>query len=171
MALVRPKPKIIGGSKEINMTDEFNKTVKYLEDNIFHKNTDTDNTELNKVCKELFGSEFGGIYPEDMNINFNDKKSYYIFNTDKSTGSGIHWIAVYVDHENKHVYVFDTFHRQISKLTPDLYLDIKNDGFKVKTTANKIHQKDCQLDCGQRSLSLLILIKKYGLDAVLNSNF
>ena len=107
-------------------------------------------------------------FAEDQKVKFDNKHNYYIFNTDKASGAGIHWIAVYVDHSNKTAYVFDTFDRETSKLVPDLYLDIKNNHLRVRKSAHTHHQKDCQSSCGQRSLAYLILVKRNGVQKILN---
>ena len=116
-----------------NINDDYNKIVANLEKNVFHTKNDTDNFELDKFGREQFGSEFGGVFAEDTKVNFDSNKKYYIFNTDKANESGTHWIGVYVDHPNESVYVFDTFHRETSKLLPDLYMDIKHYHMRVST--------------------------------------
>ena len=159
------------GSGKNDVTDEYNRIVSYLIKSVFKSDTDTTDVELNTVAKKLFGSEFGGVYPEDAKVKFDKKHSYYIFNTDKASGGGVHWLGIYVDHTTKSVYVFDTFDRETSKLVPDLYVDIKHNHFRIRKGAHHIHQKDCQLSCGQRSISYLMLVKKFGIKKVMDSNF
>ena len=119
----------------------------------------------------MFGSEWGGVFPENEKVHFDKQHKYYIFNTDKADGPGVHWTGLYVDHDTKNIYVFDSFDRETSKLLPDLYIDIKMNHFKVKKGAHKVHQQDCQLSCGQRSMAYLMLVKKYGISKVLKSAF
>lgn len=171
MAIPRPYNLVkVGGSKS-NILSEYNDILNMLEKNVFHSTKDTTDDQLENVGKKLIGTEFGGVYPEDENVLFDKKHKYYIFNTDKASGPGEHWLAIYVDHPTKRVIVFDTFNRETSKLVPDLYLDIKKNHMRVRKGAKHIHQKDCELNCGERSMSYLLLVKKFGIEKVLDSTF
>ena len=155
----------------MSLTKEYNELVEDLEKNVFKTNKDTDDEQLNIVGKKYFGKEWGGCFAENIKVNFDGNKKYYIFNTDKANESGTHWISVYVDHAKKTVYVFDTFDRETSKLLPDLYLDIKDNHMRIKKGARHIHQKDCELNCGQRSMAYLLLVKNNGIEKILDSSF
>ena len=156
-----------------DLTRQYNAIVNDLEKNVFHSNHDTTDEQLNTVGKKYFGSQWGGVYPVDTKVHFDkDKKhKYYIFNTDRADQAGTHWIAIYIDQQTRHAYVFDTFDRETSKLVPALYLDMKESHFRVRKGAKELHQEDCQMDCGQRSLGYLLLVKEHGIDNVMKSSF
>ena len=139
MAVPRPNMRpVYSGTGKNNITDEYNKIVFDLEHNLFHSKTDTTDLQLDKVGKHFFGKEWGGCFPEDQKIKLNPIQKYYIFNTDKASGAGVHWVA----YPGRTVYIFDTFHRETSKLLPDLYVEIKHEHMKIKRGAHEIHQKD-----------------------------
>ncbi len=168
----RPNPIIkFGGKKKNDLTKEYNKIVSLLEKNVFHSKSETTDEQLEEAGRDIFGSEFGGVYPEDQKVRFDKNHKYYIFNTDKANQPGTHWISVYVDHPNKQIVVFDTFDRQTSKLVPDLYLDIKYNHMRVRKGAHKVHQKDCEMNCGEKSMAYLVLVSYYGIEKVLDSSF
>ena len=120
---------------------------------------------MNIVGKKTFGKEWGGVYAEDQQIPLK-KYKYFIVNTDKMNESGTHWVALYADHETETLFVFDTFDRQTSKLLHDVDLNARKQHLTVKKGSHELEQKDQQQDCGPRSLSFLILLKKYGISAV-----
>ena len=49
---------------------------------------------------------------------------------------------------------------------PDTVKEIRHDGYVPRRGTNTLLQRDAQEDCGQRSLSILYLIQKYGIDLV-----
>jgi hypothetical protein len=144
---------------------EFYWTVKQVEREL-NDYDETDDKQLNKFGKKHFGDEFGGVFAENEKINFDDNKSYYIFNTDPTWKDGTHWMGVYVNHKNKVITILDTFNRQSSKLLPTLIIDARKNHFKCRKGASHLLQRDSQDTCGQRSLAWLLLIKKYGADYV-----
>ena len=154
--------------EEYEHTKEYHNLIKDF-CKILKSNGETDSDNLNKVGHEIFKNEWGGVYPEDAKIKFNKNHSYYIFNNQQSDEAGEHWIALYVNHDNEIIYVFDTFDRQLSHLIPDLDISIKDQHFYVRKPEHRILQTDKQENCGQRSLSWLFLVKKYGIDEVYNN--
>ena len=146
--------------------DEYKSLVQYLDTNVFHTNNSVDNQELDAIGKQIFGSSWGGVWAEDSHVALDNSKKYYIFNTDKSSGQGVHWLGVYIDHKNHTVNIFDSFHRQLSKLVPDIDIFFHKNHFIVHGGARHIEQKDDQYDCGPRSLAWLIMVKKYGIDKI-----
>ena len=144
---------------------QFHETLKKVENEI-GSTGETDNIQLDKFGKKHFGKKWGGCYPEDEKVNFNDEKEYYIFNNEKKNKQGCHWLGVYVNHKNRVIFVLDTFDRQSSHLLPDVIIEAKKDHFKCKKGALHKLQLDIQEDCGSRSLTWLSLVKKYGIDTV-----
>jgi hypothetical protein len=149
----------------MNIKQEYKELVKYLDKNVFKTDKDTNDVQLNKVGKKTFGKDWGGIFAENEKIPLNTYK-YFIVNTDKSNQPGTHWCAIYADHKSNIMYVFDSFDRQTSKLLHDVDLNAKQQHFTVRKGEHDIEQLDAQSDCGPRSMSWLILVKKYGIDAV-----
>ena len=148
------------------MFNNFQRLVKRIERAMKNKNT-TNSGVLSRYGKYLLGSQFGGVYAEDSKVSFhNPNKKFYIFNTDKHNEEGSHWLAVYADHPDNEVYVFDTFNRQTSKLVPDTSESIRKQHMKVVKGTSRLLQHNKQKDCGQRSLAILLLIKKYGIERV-----
>ena len=145
---------------------EYNKIVRHMENDVFHSNQETSNQQLDRIGAQLFGSQWGGVYAEDEDIKINKNKMYYIVNTDKQNQAGTHWVGLYFDHTHNKLYVFDTFDRQISKLLHDVEVDAKGKHFKVNKGSHMIEQADKQNDCGQRSMSWLQIVKKYGINKV-----
>ena len=147
--------------------EEYENLVRDLENNVFHSNQQTDSEQLDNIGKKIIGKDFAGSFPEDTKIKFNSKKKYYIFNTDKHNQAGCHWTSCYIDHQNKKIYCFDSFDRQISKLLKDVVIDAKKNHFTIKQGTHTIVQRDEQNDCGQRSTAWLLMVKKYGIDKVI----
>ena len=154
------------GKNTINK--EYNKIVDDLEKHLFHKRNDTTDIELDKVGKHFFGKEWGGCHAEDDKVKLNPTQKYYIFNTDKKTGAGVHWVALYVDYPTKTVYIY-SIHFIVkfqNYYLTGLYVEIKSEHMNVKSGAHEKHQRDCQNDCGQRSMAYLLLIKKFGVKPI-----
>lgn len=152
----------------MNIKKEYKNLVKHLDNDVFGTNNDTSDDELKKVGRRYFGKEFGGVYAENENIPIKSYK-YFIVNTDKRDQPGTHWVALFADHSNETLFVFDTFDRQTSKLLHDVDLNARKQHFTIRKGAHHTEQLDAQQDCGPRSLSWLILVKKYGIDAVKNA--
>jgi hypothetical protein len=149
----------------MSLKKEFHKTLKQVQAEMRDWD-ETDNTQLAQFGEKHFGKQFGGVFPEDYKVNFNSNKCYYIFNNDKAGEEGCHWLGVYVNHKDRTVYIFDTFNRQSSQMLPDVLIEAKKKHFKCKKGALDVLQTDAQEDCGQRSLTYLLLVKKYGADYV-----
>jgi hypothetical protein len=90
-------------------------------------NVALDNFTIDRVCKSLFGSKYKGCYAQDALVSF--KPGYYVFNTDVSSGPGVHWIAIRCT--KKTAYIFDSFARNPDKLVPILVKRIKSQKLKI----------------------------------------
>ena len=144
---------------KVKATAMYQKLVDALESH--YDNETKTNTDLIQIGKDVFE-------PLDHNVMRNvdysfDKMygEYSIVNTDNY--EGIHWTAVYQEHDK--VYVFDTFGRDIKKLMPEFAKRAKVQGYNI-VNANKHYdheQKATQNDCGLRSLAWLILAKSKGI--------
>jgi len=87
-----------------------------------------------------------------------------IFNLDKHTEDGSHWVSMFVDMRKKEIYYFDSYGDRIPKLINDLVRKIKkqavelNMKFKSKTVTNR-HQYSSS-ECGMYSLFFIIQLLK-----------
>ena len=55
-------------------------------------------SQLERVGHEMFGHQWGGVHARDtLPPTARNGRRGYIVNTDKSTGAGVHWIAVLDD--------------------------------------------------------------------------
>ena len=123
-----------------------------------------DNEEIDTTCSSLFGSKYRGTYPVDA--KFEVKPGYYIINTDKATGDGIHWIGCYAT--KKTFYIFDTFARTPDKLVPILTRRLQAK-FTIKTSDRKdkeqkaFYRNKMTETCGQASIAWLHCVHKHGI--------
>ena len=120
----------------------------------------TNNIQLDRLCNELFGSKFYGVYPSDKIPNLNFHKKYCILNLDKSNQPGSHWVACVLD-SNDDIYVFDTYDRIIRKILPIIY---KVKHHRILSGNRSVLQKIDGEDCGQRCIAWLLLVDRYGID-------
>lgn len=119
-----------------------------------------DNTQLTILAtNSRLGSQFNICDTWDLFVP-NTKKPYSILNTDDSSKSGTHWVAVY--EARNRLYVYDSFART-SRLMNPFVLKMQSRGFKVIFVNRKKEQAEHQLNCGLRSLLWLIYVKKYGI--------
>ena len=88
----------------------------------------------------------------------NQKSKYFIINTDISTGQGVHWVSLII--HKKRLYGFDSYGRDLNKL-----LMLRK--LKIKNSDRDVDQRRLQTDCGQRSMSWLIVVDRYDIDTAL----
>lgn len=118
----------------------------------------TDNIELQKYGKANI-KHFQGVYAQNSKIE--DKMiSKFIINVDTEEQAGSHWVAVYKNKDK--YYVFDSFGRKTTKL---LKLFSKNK--LIIDSDYDENQRRAEENCGQRCLSWLMMIDKYGIRAAL----
>lgn len=141
------------------LKNEFESNLKVVYKLLNNKGT-TNNIELNRLCSELFGGKFHGVYPSDKIPNLNFHKNYCILNLDKSSQPGSHWIACVLD-SNNDIYVFDTYDRSIKKILPSIY---KVKHHRILKGSRSVLEKDTGEDCGERCVAWLLLVEKYGID-------
>ena len=93
-----------------------------------------------------------------------DGNCTYILNTDVKNGQGIHWISVV--QQNKICYVFDSFGRKAQTLLKSFVINRMNRGYQIKNTdlTDQDQYGTRSVDCGHRTLSALMIYKKYGLN-------
>jgi hypothetical protein len=109
--------------------------------------------------------DFEYLYDEFLNLNLkklmkNKKKLGIIFNTDISSGSGEHWISLFLDLNNNTICYFDSLGdkppREINRLIKKIKKECLKNKKKIEIILNKkIFQKD-NSSCGIWSLFHII---------------
>ena len=118
-------------------------------------------SELRKEASILKLPKFSGIYLQNSILP--EGNCSYIINQDVVGGQGIHWLAVV--QQNKTCYVYDSFGRGALGVIPKFHHTMRARGYTVKNTDLDSDQHGYKsMDCGHRSLSALMIYKKYGLD-------
>jgi hypothetical protein len=109
----------------------------------------TSDEQINEYC--TFLPNFLGAFAWDQIPKLKNMESC-IINLDKSNQPGSHWVALFKF--KKKIYIFDSFDRKISNFKR---VDID----KIVTQGKK------ELNCGQRSISFLVLVETLGLNNTL----
>ena len=91
---------------------EYEQNLMYIED-ILKTSSTTNNFQLEKLCKNLFGNIFLGVYTADKYPKHISNGEMFIINNRKNKGE--HWISV-TKYNNK-MYAYDTFNRNIHKVS------------------------------------------------------
>jgi len=118
---------------------------------------------LREMGKEYIGSRFKGVYPWDTMPKL-PNNSYAVINTDDHNGGGVHWVGVYS--ANNKYYLFDSFGRQPDNILHPFVQKQEGMGKQIINLNKTVDQANKQEDCGLRSIAMLILAKKYGIDSV-----
>jgi hypothetical protein len=130
---------------------EYEQNLMYIED-ILKTSSTTNNFQLEKLCKKLFGDLFIGVFTADKYPKYISNGEMFIINNRKNKGE--HWISV-IKYNNK-MYAYDTFNRNIHKVS----IFWKNNNW---ISANKNRdQSYYEYDCGERCISWLISFHKHG---------
>jgi len=117
----------------------------------------TNNIQLFKLGKKLFGDVFKDVYCSDDDIRLSNGQCC-IINTDPHGKPGLHWIGLY-KHRNVY-YVFDSFGRNIHKLS---------EFFRHKKWEEVEHNRVESYkssNCGELSMTFLVIFHKYKLKCV-----
>jgi len=124
-----------------------------------------DNSQLELIGKELIGQGFCGVFAYDQYPISAPNCSYAILNTDNSRQSGTHWLMVYKT--GKTLYIFDSFGR-FSKNVLKKFVKSHTPEYKIIDINRTCDQGNEQQDCGLRSITTGILIKRYGVEAIMD---
>jgi hypothetical protein len=136
---------------------EFEDTLINIENMMGIKQTT--NLKLYKYGKLIFGDRFKGVYSADSRFKLKENEMC-IINTDDSSKSGIHWLAL-IKYKGK-IYCYDSFNRNYKFLSP--YFTNKK-----WIVANKyVDEAIPEASCGQISLTWLILASRYSPKVVMN---
>jgi hypothetical protein len=140
----------------------FNKKLLTLFRKKYGKGSQSDAT-INAMGKEYIGSKFKGVYPWDTMPTL-PSNSYAVINTDSHTGKGIHWVGVYS--KNNTYYLFDSFGRQPKNILHPFVEKQQKLGKGIVNLNKTVDQANKQEDCGLRSIAMLIIAKKHGINSV-----
>ena len=142
------------------------------------------NHDIKRVMKqyEYWYPEFTFIGPSPINYDDNDfdgtcvweelcnfdisrymgKKKYIgvVFNTDKHTGPGQHWIALFINLKKEYIYYFDSGSKKIPSDVQKLIHTIQNQMSKynihMKIKQNKVQHQKGDSECGMYCLHFII---------------
>ena len=139
--------------------EEYNKNLMYIDD-ILNKSGTTNNVELNRLGKELFGELFLGVFSADKFPKYIRNNEMFIINNKSSKSKGEHWISFIKSSKNKdrkpRLYAYDSFSRDVHKLSHYF----QNKRF-INANTNR-DQAFIESDCGQRAMTYLISFYKHG---------
>jgi hypothetical protein len=119
--------------------------------------------QINKLCKELFGSKWKGVFPQDR---LKTASGYYIINTDSSkhiNSDSSHWVAIKMTKST--MYVYDSFGRTTRYVLPLIYANTKKKIVESKHDAEQ-HGAHSEL-CGQLSIGFLCVVNDLGIKKAL----
>jgi len=140
----------------------FNKKLLTLFRKKYGKGPHSDIT-IRDMGKEYIGARFKGVYPWDTMPNL-PNNTYAVINTDDHTQGGVHWVGVY-SHNNTY-YIFDSFGRQPKNILHPFVEKMQGLGKGIVNLNKTSDQANRQSDCGLRSIAMLIIANKYGIDSV-----
>jgi hypothetical protein len=120
-----------------------------------------DNKQLNDMAKKSRLKNKWNTCDSWNLFRPNNNKIYSILNTDDSSKSGTHWVAL-VQNGNT-LYVYDSFGRTKEYLMKQFNDWMNRNNYKVIFVNKKGEQNGKQLNCGLRCLLWLIFVDKYGL--------
>lgn len=143
--------------KEVNFL--YKEILKEVE-NILGSDT-TYLSSLTKVAKQFLGDKYKGTFTSDAIPFLTDTKPYCILNLDKSTEGGSHWIGLVKYPKQTKYLLYDSFGRKTSDIIPSVLNKFGN-GNVIDTDYDK-EQIEVEMNCGQRSISFLILTDLFGV--------
>ena len=152
---------------KLTILQEYNKNLMYIYDYL-NKSTTTNNIELNRLGKMLFGDLFIGVFSSNEFPKYIKNNQMFIINnkSSKSKTNGEHWIAFIKSDKNKdhkpRLYGYDSYNRDIHKLSPYF----KHKKF-VNANSNRDQSYYGESNCGERAVSWLISFAKHG-DKIIN---
>ena len=133
----------------------FDNTLMQIEDILGDKTTN--NLQLFKLGKMLFGDRFVNVFCSDDNITLKNNEMCVI-NTDPHNKPGLHWLALY-KYRNVY-YVFDSFGRDVKTLSK--YFKYKK---WCNIEFNRIESYKSS-SCGELCLTWLLIFDKYKLKII-----
>ena len=138
----------------------YNLCLKYIERNKTGKNT-TYSDQLEKICIELFGVRFKGVFASDKIPKLSSLSPYCILNLDRTGEQGSHWIALAKCKNDKDAMLYDSFGRDDTIIINNLRFSGNG---KIIDTEPDSEQKMSQLNCGARCIAWLLVFQDLGED-------
>ncbi len=143
---------------------EYEENLMYIDD-VLKKAGTTNNIELSRLGKGIFGELFLGVFSADKFPKYIRDGQMFIINNKSSKQQGQHWLSFIKSSKNRDhkpkLYAYDSFNRDIHKLSPY---------FRNKRFINANSGRDesfAERDCGQRAMSWILSFNKHG-DKVIN---
>ena len=125
----------------------------------------TTGKQIDTVGKRLFGNKYMGSYAQDdKSIPWRNNK-FYIINTDKKNGPGIHWVSLY--NAGKTAYLYDSYGRNHKSLLRHLTKQLKEKNIKIVNSDQDKEQSKSSAICGPLSLAWLAVVHNYGIRSAL----
>jgi len=149
---------------ETNIDKEYQRILHNVEC-LLHTHGVTYQNQLNNFGKRIFGRRFAGVFASDRIPKLNSIKDMAIVNLDTSNEPGSHWIGMYKKPDSHNIYVYDSFNRKVSHILPTFtrYTPYHIEAIK---SDKYVKQGNFESNCGQRCLTWLILVDKYGIEKV-----
>ena len=135
----------------------YHKVLKYVENNKTGKGT-TYSNDLDRVCRELFGIKFKGVFASDKIPRLSSLAPYCILNLDRSSEPGSHWVALAKCKEGAMFY--DSFGRNATSIIKNIRFS--GNGKIVDSDTTDKEQKTVQLNCGARCIAWLLVFNDLG---------
>lgn len=73
------------------------------------KQRTTDNIQLDKICKALFGQQFFGVFARDGQLPPMTQTGFYICNLEPANEGGTHWVCILRDITRPYIEYFDSY--------------------------------------------------------------
>lgn len=111
------------------------------------------NSEVNNICKMIFGKKFLGVYPSDIHPRKQNKRKYFkiIYNLSKHDEEGTHFIAV--NKISNKIFYYDPLGEECKNKSIRTFLE----QFKVPIIENKIPtQSNTSVFCGIFCIAFLL---------------
>lgn len=143
--------------KEKKAEQYYQKVLKYVENNKTGKDT-TYSTQLEKVCRELFGINFKGVFASDRIPKLSSLKPYCILNLDRTGEPGSHWVALAKCDGGAMFY--DSFGRDNTTIIKNL--QFSGNGSIIDVDKKDKEQKVKEMNCGARCIAWLLVFNDLG---------
>ncbi len=119
-------------------------------------------TELESVGRLLLHNKLRGVFPANQIPILTREQPYCIANLDSSDQDGSHWVAI-AKHDGG-VHFYDSYGRSGGRILPLLKISANGD---ISNADDDVEQRPGESNCGQRSLSWLLLYEHYGAELAL----
>jgi hypothetical protein len=122
---------------------------------------ETDNFQLNRAGKALLGNKFAGVFAADDRLTVSRQRPYAIVNGSTRASGGTHWFGVCFYGSNN-LLCSDSFGRPIRNFSEDYNALTRNGRLRIRNSDRRPEQRVRENNCGQRSLTWLIVCDRLG---------